>query len=239
MWIKLQQQRGGASDLLRQFGMGGVRLGAGDEDEAATLAAARQQIPRLSKKEHEAIKKLRDRINSDMDMQAWVISVSAEFPDPLAAAHIAELAVNYLSDYVIEYQTEKAQKNLVFVEERYEEKKAEFYEAQQRLARHQDATRQVVSLAARTEEQRLQHQFTLAFNLYNELAQQLENARIRIQQETPVIKLLEPVMVPIERSQPKRVRLMVIYTFIGGVLGVGYVFGRKEFLKFREKLNQQ
>ena len=94
----------------------------------------------------------------------------------------------------------------------------------------------IVLVKTYVEEQRLQHQFTLAFNLYNELAQQLENARIRIQQETPVIKLLEPVMVPIERSQPKRVRLMVIYTFIGGVLGVGYVFGRKEYLKLANKL---
>ncbi len=216
--------------------LGLVRMIGSSSQPSAELAATHPEIPRLSLQEHDAILVLRRRIESDMDMQAWIISVGAEFPDPVAAAQIADLAVKYLNDYVVEYKTEKAMKDLQFIEERYIEKQAKFFEAQQRLARFQDANRNVVSAAVQTEEQRLQHQYTLAFGLYNELAQRRENARIRVQEETPVLKLLEPVQVPIERSQPKRARLMVIYTFLGTVVGVGFVFGRRELRKLLEKL---
>lgn len=217
---------------------GWVRAIGGTTESPDEVAEAHEEIPRLSEPEYRAIQVLRGRIQADMDMQEWIISVSAEMPDPVAAAHVADLAVNYLSDYVIGYQTEKAQKDLAFIRERYEEKKAEFHEAQQRLAEFQDANRNVVSAAVQTEEQRLQHQYTLAFNLYNELAQRLEDAQIRVQEETPVVKMLEPVQVPMERSHPKRTRMMVIYTFLGVVMGVGFVFGRREFYKLRERLRE-
>ncbi len=216
--------------------LGWVRSVGRSKEPPPDIVAALPAIPAITRAEYSAIGALRGRIQSDMDMQAWVISVSAEFPDPLAAAHIAELAVQYLNDYVVEYKTEKAKKDLLFIEERYKEKQAEFFEAQQRLARFQDANRNIVSAAVRTEEQRLQHQYTLAFGLYNELAARLEDARIRVQEETPVLKMLEPVQVPRERSRPKRARIMVMYTMVGGVLGVGYVFGRREVRKMLEKL---
>jgi uncharacterized protein involved in exopolysaccharide biosynthesis len=216
--------------------LGLMRSAARKKEEPGTLDTASLGVPQLSSAEYNAIGALSGRIESDMDMQAWIITVSVEFPDPLAAAYIAELTVNYLSDYVIEYKTEKSQKDLQFIEDRYEEKQARFFEAQQRLARFQDANRNIVSAAVQTEEQRLQHQYTLAFSLYNELAQRREDARIRVQEETPVVKMLEPVKVPRERSQPKRARIIVMYTLVGGVIGVGFVFGRREYFKLREKL---
>ncbi len=216
--------------------LGLMRSAVSKKEDPNAVAAAYPGIPQLSRAEYNAIGALSGRIASDMDMQAWIITVSTEFPDPLAAAHIAELTVNYLNNYVIEYKTEKALKDMEFIAERYEEKQAEFFEAQQRLARFQDANRSIMSAAVQTEEQRLQHQYTLAFGLYNELAQRLEDARIRVQEETPVVKMLEPVKVPRERSQPKRARILVMYTMIGGVIGVGFVFGRREFFKFKEKL---
>ncbi len=219
--------------------LGWVRAIGSSKEPLPDIVAAVPTIPAITRAEYNAIGALRGRIKSDMDMQAWVISVSAEFPDPLAAAHIAELAVQYLNDYVVEYKTEKVKKDMLFIEERYKEKQADFFEAQQRLARFQDANRNIVSAAVMTEEQRLQHQYTLAFGLYNELAARLEDARIRVQEETPVLKMLEPVQVPRERSRPKRARIMVMYTMVGGVLGVGYVFGRRELRKMLEKLRDE
>lgn len=206
------------------------------ETEAPGLPG--EVVPRLTQRQHLHIQNLRGRINADMDMQSWVISVSAEFPDPVATAHIADLTVDYLSQYITEYRTEKVQGDLDFVKARHEEKKQEFYEAQERLARFRDANKNIVSALVETEEQRLLDEYNLAYSVYNNLAQRLEETRLRVQEETPVVKLLEPVQVPIERSQPKRARLMVIYTFLGGVLGVGFVFGRREFWKLKERLKE-
>ena len=219
--------------------LGGVRsLFSSPGEEASPLPQRKERISRLTREQHQIIEGLRARIDADMDMQSWVISVSAEFPDPVATAHITELAVDYLSQYITEYRTEKAQGDLNFVKERYEEKKQEFYEAQEELARFRDANKNIVSALVETEEQRLQDEYNLAYNVYNNLAQRLEEIRMRVQEETPVIKLLEPVQVPVERSKPKRTQLMMIYTFLGVVLGVGFVFGRREYYKLRGKLRE-
>ncbi len=239
----VQQHMGGSAVLgtVSKFtvGLPGTIMGLlkGKPKEDVPLpGVAETAIPRLTRAEFEAIEVLRGSIASDMDMQSWVISVSAVFPDPLAAAQISQLSVDYLSDYIISYRIDKARQDLEFVMERHAEKKAEFYDAQHRLARFRDANRNIATAMAQTEEQRLLDEYNLAFGVYNQLAQRLEETRLKLQEETPMIKLLEPVQVPLERSHPKRARMMMIAVFLGGVVGVGFVFGRREFFKLKEKM---
>lgn len=211
----------------------------GSKTEEASSPALAGEIPHMSLAQFEAGKTLRDRISADIDQRSGVISISAEFPDRRVAAQIAQYSVEYLTDYITEYRIQKAQKDLEFVKERYEEKKQEFHQAQLTLARFRDANRNIVSAAAQTEEQRLQDQYNLAFNVYNGLAQQLEQSRIKVQEETPVIKVLEPVSVPVQRSKPKRSLVLIVYTFLGGFLGFGFVFGKLIWLNIITQINQK
>ena len=183
-------------------------------------------LPQMNNTQFEAVKKLRNGIDASINQRSGIITISAEFPDPRVAAQIGQHSVNYLTDYITQYRTGKAQRDLEFVQERHEEKKTDFHKAQLNLASFRDANRNIVSLTAQTEEQRLQDQYNLAFNVYNSLAQQLEQARLKVQEETPVIKILEPVQVPMEKSKPKRSVIMIISILLGGVSGVILIFGR-------------
>lgn len=193
-------------------------------------------VSRLTKSQHEVIKSLDGRISASIDDRSGVISVSTEFPDPYVSAQVADYAVEYLTEYITEYRTEKAQQDLEFVKERYEEKKEEYHEAQLKLARFRDENRNIISAVVRTEEERLQNQHNMAYNIYNNMAQQLEQNRIKVQEKTPVIKELEPVHVPMERSKPRRSLIMVISLFLGGFVGVGAVFGKVIWGNIREQL---
>ena len=114
-----------------------------------------------------------------------------------------------------------------FVQERTDEAKAAFYKSQNALARFKDENRNINTSALHSEEQRLQAEFDLNFNLYKSLSQQLENAKIKVKENTPVFDILEPVKVPIERSEPKRFRIVFVYTVTGifiSVLIIGILF---------------
>ncbi len=198
----------------------------GSQTEESTPPVLAGEIPHMTQAQFEATKTLRDRISAGIDQRSGVISISAEFPDRRVAAQIAQYSVEYLTDYITEYRIQKAQKDLEFIKERHNERKQEFHQAQINLAHFRDANRNIVSAAVQTEEQRLQDQYNLAFNVYNGLAQQLEQARIKVQEETPVIKVLEPVSVPVERSKPRRGMVMVVTVFLGVIVGLGWVFGR-------------
>lgn len=211
----------------------------GEKEPETSTTSSPSQITQISKEQSDAIKGLKDKISASIDQKNGVISISTEFGDPFITAQIANFSVNYLSNYITEYRVEKAKTDLQFIQERYLEKEKEYLYAQEELAQFRDANRNVQSAAARTEEERLNNKYTLAFNVYNGLAQQLEQAKIKVQEETPVIKILEPVKVPVERSKPKRSLILVVFAFLGGVIGVGTIFGKLVFKSIKENLNKQ
>ncbi|MDZ7808047.1 MAG: hypothetical protein U5K71_13160 [Gracilimonas sp.] len=65
--------------------------------------------------------------------------------------------------------------------------------AQIALADFRDSNQGALTNRARTQEQQLQSEYDLAFNLYNGLTQEYEQAKLRVQEETPVFKVLQPV----------------------------------------------
>ena len=72
--------------------------------------------------------------------------------------------------------------------------------------------------------QQLQAEYNLAFNVYTELAKQLETKRIKLKEDQPIFTIIEPVSVPNERTKPKKALIIAIWTFAGLIIGIGSVF---------------
>lgn len=194
-----------------------------------------RQILRLSKEEWDRIRLVRDQINVSESRDTGVLTVSVEMGDPVIASELADRVVVLLSETITDYRTEKARRDVLFIEERYEEAKTRFEQAQQELAQFNDENRGQLTAVARTREQVLQSNFNLTFNLYNSMAERLEEARIKLQEETPVVNILEPAAVPDQRSSPKRAQLMIVFTLLGGILGIGLIFFKQMWDAVKEK----
>lgn len=52
-----------------------------------------------------------------------------------------------------------------------------------------------------------------------------------------MLSIIKPVVVPVEKSQPKRAMILIIWVFLGGIIGVGIVFGKQYLATIREKWN--
>ena len=207
-----------------------------EESVSRLDSQVRQNLIQMNRDEWEMIRNLRDRIVIETIREGGVVTLSVRMQDPLAAAQVADYLVHLLSDYITEYRTEKARSDVLFIEERFEEARVRFEEAQQELARFHDANRGQLSAMARTEEQLLQNNFNLTFNLYNTLAERLEDARIKLQEETPVVNILEPAVVPDRRSEPKRAQLLIIYTILGGITGVLLLFFKQVYATIKDRI---
>ncbi|MFW5803809.1 MAG: GNVR domain-containing protein, partial [bacterium] len=190
------------------------------EQAADSLNVRTKEGPiKLSKKQHDIINGLKDRLNISLDEETGIIKVSTVMPDPYAAAELADLIVKDMTSYIIDYKISKAQVDLAFVQVQYEDAKNRFEKAQEKLAGFRDKNFNVVSARARTEEERLQAEYDLAFNVYNGLAQQLEQSKIEVQEKTPVFKVVDEAKVPVEKSKPRILRILIICIFIGFSLG--------------------
>lgn len=215
--------RGGSDEEIAQ-----QEISLGDESEIS-------QIVRMSNDQWKVVEALKNRITASMDDQSGIVTVSVNMPEAEVAAEVASKVVDFLREYITTYNTDKARRDLEFIENRYTESRNRFEESQEELARYRDENRGQLTELARVQVQRLQSEYDLAFNVYNAMAERREEARIKLQEDTPVVKVLEPAAVPNNRSSPKRALVMVISVMLGGMLGVGIIFGRKMIQSVKEE----
>jgi len=187
---------------------------------------SKNKIIRFSLIEKKISEFLVEAVYLNIETKDGYITLTAIMSEALAAAQLGQKAQHLLQKYITEFKIEKAQSQLNFVEERYKENKAAFELAQKTLAQFRDQNKNVSTALARTEEERLQSEYQIAQSVYTELAKQLENSRIQVKQETPVFSIIEPISVPTESFTPKRKQIVMIWVFLGGIMGIGWVFGK-------------
>lgn len=103
------------------------------------------------------------------------------------------------------------------------ESRSAYYKAQQAYAAFEDGNKNIISASYRTEQERLRNEMTLTFNVYNTLAQKLEQDKLRVQEQTPVYTIIEPATVPLKASSPKKLLILVAFIFLAFIGGCGYL----------------
>jgi uncharacterized protein involved in exopolysaccharide biosynthesis len=178
---------------------------------------------KLTNKQASLAGALAKRITAKQGESVSTLIIGVEMQDPRLAAQITDSVVKCLTAYVVDYRTQKAKVDLRFVEERHKEAEIRYNKAQQSLAYFRDQNRNIVLASAQTTEQNLQAEYNLAFNIYNTLSQQLEQAKMKVQEKTPVFKVMDPAKVPLEKSKPKTSLVLIGMIFFGGVIGVSVI----------------
>jgi uncharacterized protein involved in exopolysaccharide biosynthesis len=177
-------------------------------------------------------------VTLDVNAKEGYLTLSARMPEPVAAAQMAQKAQSLLQQYITDFKIQKVKANLDFIQSRYNETKAEMEKAQMNLAMVTDRGRDFVSGVPRLETDRSQTRFTIAFSVFQELAKQLEQAKIQVKKETPVFTIIKPVTVPSVKSKPKLSMILVIWIFLGGIAGVAIIFGKQYYAALKKKWNE-
>lgn len=185
---------------------------------------------------------LRDRINLAVDKKTSVISIDVKMQNPEVAKQVADKVVESLQEYVTRYRTDKAVEDLEFTQELYDEAKANYHASQQKYASYVDAHQGIVLQSARTEQERLQNEMNLDYQLYNSMAQQLQMSKAKVQEQTPIYTMLQPPLLPLRKSSPSKPKLLVVFMFLGFCGAAAWVlFGEDAVanLKKREEETEQ
>ncbi|MBQ1957539.1 MAG: lipopolysaccharide biosynthesis protein [Alistipes sp.] len=217
------------------IGLPGVIMGAirGEQPEPdySSLGGA-SAIETISKDDFKAMSILESCISMTLDNKNGYLTITANMPEALAAAQLAQASVELLQKYITKFKIEKVQSNLDFVQERYNEAKGNFEDIQSRRAKFRDANHNSVKYAARVEQEKLDAEYTLAMNLYSELATQLEQAKINVKETTPILTVIRPVTVPYKKSKPQRAMILLAFTFLGFAAGAGLVLVSQTLAQF-------
>ena len=179
----------------------------------------------LSKDEFDAMTILGQSVALSLDSKNGYVTITTNMPEAVAAAQLAQATVVLLQKYITEFKIAKVQSNLDFVQSRYDEAKKNFEEIQVRRAAFRDANVNTNKYSARVESEKLDAEYTLAMNLYSELAAQLEQSKIEVKKDTPMLTVVRPVTIPYKKSKPQRMTILFAFTFLGVVAGAGLVLG--------------
>lgn len=222
----------GVFDYIKKYtiGLPFVILNAirGEQPEPDYSAIGNSEGPTmetLSKDEYNALKILEQCVALTLDNKNGYVTITTNMPEAVASAQLAQATVVLLQKYITEFKIAKVQSNLDFIQSRYNEAKKNFEDIQVRRAAFRDANTNTNKYSARVEAEKLDAEYTLAMNLYSELATQLEQAKIEVKKDTPILTVVRPVTIPYKKSKPQRLQILVVFTFLGVMAGAGLVLG--------------
>ena len=215
--------------------IGGVKSLFTGGDEPISYDKASQGAIELSKKELKKIETLKKMISASVDKKTSMTSVAVTFQTPRVAAVVADSVVKKLQEHIIDYRTSKAKEDCGYLEKLFKERQQEYYAAQQKYADYLDSHDNIILQSVRAEQERLQNDMSLAYQVYSQVASQLRVARAKVQEEKPVFAVVEPAVVPLEPSGTSRKVYVLVFIFLSVCIVIFWNLFGKDFLnKFKE-----
>lgn len=177
----------------------------------------------LTYEEESLIEGIRNTVVCSVDKRTFIISISVSDQDPLVAATVADSVRLRIQNFITDYRTKKASKDYQYYYNLLKQAKAEYEQSCAAYSRYVDTHRDVILQAFISERDQLENDMQLKLNTYNAMLTQTQNAKAKIQEQTPAFTVLQNAFVPVKPTGPKRmffVAAWVLFTLFatGGVL---------------------
>ena len=189
----------------------------------------------LTEKEYQKAEELRKVITANVNRKTAMTTITVTLQDPKVTAIVADSVVAKLQQYIVDYRIKKAKEDCDYLEQLYHERQQEYYDAQSKYAHYFDSNRNIAFQSVRAEQERLQNDMSLAYQVYSQVAQQLQVARAKIQEEKPVFAVVEPASIPLYPSGiSRKIILISIMIFTICIAGVWKLFGYSYWVKIKK-----
>lgn len=193
----------------------------------------------LSRDQMRTIESVRESIDARISPELKTLDVLVTFDDPVVAALIANSLVEKLSSYVSDYRTQKTRDDLAFLLARKQEARDRFVESQENLARFRDQNRNVQSAKIQFEGENLRMEYNMAYELVAILTGQSKELQLKLQEEMPLFKILEPAEVPVFFSSPSLTRSLFMSIFFALLITIFVIMWNQKKYFILEAMRQK
>lgn len=185
----------------------------------------------LTKEQTKIVETIDKKVVCDVDKKTMVITINVTDQDPLICATIADSVKERLQNFITDYRTKKARVDLEYNRKLYKEAKVRYEKARQQYAVFSDANQDIILQSVRTKLTDLENDMQLQFNNYNSIAQQLQLAEAKVQEETPAFTTLQSATVPVKKAGPSRAKMVLIFLFLAFLSTTVYILHKENQLK--------
>lgn len=182
--------------------------------------------------EQTAIAKAIDKnVVCDVDKKTFVITINITDQDPVICANMADTVKTRLQKFITDYRTSKSRVDLEYNKKLYTEAKAKYEQSRQRYAAYADSHRAVTSQSGQTKQAELQVEMQMQQQIYQQVVAQLQQAEMKVQEETPAFTTLQSATVPVLKAGPKRAQICLIFLFLAFLGTTAYILHKEDDLK--------
>ena len=172
----------------------------------------------MSLNDYLLLKNIDDAITCTTDKKTGVITISVIDQDPKVAALMVDSVRSRLQNFITGYRTQKARNDVEYFTKRYEEANKEYKNAAARYATYSDAHQDLSLESYKVENDNLENEMQLAYNIKSEYATKLELAKAKVSEQTPVYTIVQTPMVPVKHIAPRRSIILLMWLFLGFVI---------------------
>lgn len=186
---------------------------------------------RLTKEQAEIIKAIDNNIICDVDKKTMVISIDVTDQDPVICATMADSVKMRLQKAITDYRTSKARVDLEYNKKMYAEAKERYDKAVDAYVRFADGNQKIFLQTVRQRQSKLEDEMQLQRSIYQQLAGQVQEAEMQVQEDTPAFTTLQNATVPVKKFGPKRARIVLIFLFLAFLATSAWVLYKEDDLK--------
>lgn len=202
-----------------------------EEDKTPRADGAKGINPfMMNRKDYDLMQLIKGSINCSVENRNNVITVKVKDQDPLVCAIMADSVKEHLQEFITKYRTSKASDDVAYFQHMRDSAEHEYIIAMDRYSRFCDTHRGSILQTYQSQRDRLENDLTLKQNTFSAMETQLQNAKLKLQEKTPVFTTLKSATVPVLPSGPKRMLFVLCMLFLASVFTGTYLL-RKDLKK--------
>ena len=181
------------------------------------------KIYSITEEDKDLFQILENNLSLSINEKEGFITISYTDNNKNVAAQVTQIAQNLLQEKIIEFKNKSSKEMLDFATKQYSDKKESYEKLQDERAVFVDKNINISSSLFQNKLSRLESEVNISESIVQQLASQVEQAKLQVNKDTPVFTTIKPVTIPFERSAPKRSLIVIVFVFLGLVLSAAYV----------------
>lgn len=177
----------------------------------------------ISEEDEALFNSLSGSLSLTINKKEGFITISFTDPDKNVAAQITQKAKDLLQKEIINFKNKSSKELFDFSSNLYNEKKIEFEKLQDQRAIFVDQNINISSSLYQNKLSRLESDLSISKTIVSQLATQVEQARLKVNKDTPVFTTIQPVTIPFSKSSPNRAMIVITFVTFSIFLSVAFV----------------
>lgn len=232
-YLKDEQKSAWWNYILRTPGLF-ISLFSKSDQSLETVDTTSQYF--ISDEEIRIINLLKSSYSINTDKKTGVTTFEITSQSPEVSAFLADTITSFLQFYIIQERTKKSQTDLRNSRKLYDQYKDSYNKSQQKLAQFVDKNKNIISESYRSNQRKLELEANLAYNIYDQMAKQVQMNEIKVQDDTPVFTIIQPAIEPLFASKPKKKIILAAFVLLSFLAGCGWILGREYIEQFKNDI---